>query len=198
MKCILEDEKNKVVEAKREMEEQRKHAEEEAHRKLDEHEELKREKARLEKKAEEEAKAKVAEEARLKDVEESIEKLHAEVRLELSLSARDHQKRLKEGGATKVDKDENLEIKDEDNVEAEEMPVLPGPPISSYAAVACQEPINNESNVDLPPSPCEMDSLYKTAQLLPLIVVVDEKEVGGKDGIDSEGFTEVATRKSKR
>merc|ERR1711971_769057 len=106
--------------------------------------------------AEEEAKAKVAEEARLKDVEESIEKLHAEVRLELSLSARDHQKRLKEGGATKVEKDENLEIKDEDNVEAEKMPVLPGPPISSHAAVACQEPINNETNVDLPPPPSEM------------------------------------------
>merc|ERR1711971_765706 len=148
--------------------------------------------------AEEEAKAKVAEEARLKDVEESIEKLHAEVRLELSLSARDHQKRLKEGGATKVEKDENLEIKDEGIVKAEEKPVLPGPQISSYAAVACQEPINNETNVDLPPPPSEMDPLNKTTPPLPLVVVVDEKEVGKMDGRYSEGFTEVTTRKSKR
>jgi len=223
IKCRLEDEKNKVVEAKREMEEQRKQAEEEAHKKLDEHEELKREKARLEKKleedkikiaiarkameeakqrAEEEAKAKVAEEAKLKDVEESIEKLHAEVRQELSLSARDHQKRLKEGGAglpTEVEKEEIPEEKDENIGEAEEVPLSPGPPISSYAAVAsCQQPINNESNVDPPPPPSEMDPLNKTTLPLPLVVVVDEKEVCRMDGIDSEGFTEVATRRSKR
>merc|ERR1711913_114307 len=106
------------------------------------HEELKREKARLEKKleedkikitiarkameeakqrAEEEAKAKVAEEAKLKDVEESIEKLHEAVRHELSLSARDHQKRSREGAAglsTEVEKEEN---KGEEIEEAEEI-----------------------------------------------------------------------------
>merc|ERR1719234_2326753 len=43
-----------------------------------------------------------------------------------------------------------------------------------------------------------MAPLNKTTQPLPLVVVVDEKELGEMDGIDSEGFTEVATRKSKR
>merc|ERR1739842_271757 len=81
-----------------------------------------------------------------------------------------------------------------------EMPsILPTPPISSYAAAASHQQVltKQESNVDLPP-PSEMAPLIKTTPTLPCVLVVEDKEVGGMDGTDSEGFTEVATRKSKR
>merc|ERR1712223_1988234 len=92
-----------------------------AHKKLNEHEQLKREKARLEKKleedkikiaiarkamedakkrAEEEARQKLLEEERLKSVEESIDKLHAAIKEELSLTSGLSQEDSSKEGAT--------------------------------------------------------------------------------------------------